>query len=125
MAFSSCGKYCFFAPFHDCFVLEDEQDFALRIPRRKAKFEIENSIRRDSIRFALGIQAQYTISFHHVLTYHILMMVGPTVLWVSWQKHHPNDLQNALIPLKIAAVLISLFWSATGIVRGFREPREA
>lgn len=106
-------------------MLEDEQDFALRIPRRKGKFEIENSIRRNPIRFAWGIQAQYNISFLHVITYHFLMMVGPTVFWVWWQKHHPNDLQNASIPLAIAIVLISLFWSATGILRDLREPRQA
>lgn len=125
LAFSSCGKYCFSALFHDCYVLEDEQDFVLRIPRKKGKFEIENSIRRGPVRFAWGIQAQYTISFLHVITYHVLMMVGPTVFWVWWQKNHPNDLQNASIPLTIAAVLISLFWSATGILRGLREPRPA
>ncbi len=125
LVFSSCGGKCSFAVFHDCFELEDEDDFVSRIPRKKGKFEMENSNLRGSVRFAWGIQAQYTISLLHVMTYHLLMMVGPTVFWVWWQKHHPNDLQNASIPLTIAAILISLFWSATGILRGLREPQSA
>lgn len=123
LAFSSCGGKCYFAILHDCFELEDEEDFVSRISRKKGKFEIENSSRRGPVRFAWGIQAKYTISFLHVVMYHSLIMVGPFLFWVWWQKHHPNDLQNASIPLTVAAVLISLFWSATGIFGRLREPQ--
>ncbi|MCJ1347669.1 hypothetical protein MMC31_005897 [Peltigera leucophlebia] len=123
LAFSSCDRNCLFAMFHDCIELDDEEDFVVRIPKKKGKFEMEKSNRKGEGRFAWGIEAQYAISFLHVIMYHLLMMVGPTVFWVWWQKKHPNDLQNASIPLAIAAILISLFWSATGILRGLREPR--
>lgn len=75
-----------------------------------------------SVKIVWGIQTQYSISFLYVALYHLIMMAGPIGFWVWWQKHHPDDLQNASIPVTTTAVLISLFWSATGI---FEMPRGA
>lgn len=75
-----------------------------------------------SVKIVWGIQTQYSISFLYVAIYHLIMMAGPIEFWVWWQKHHPDDLQNASIPVTSTAVLISLFWSATGI---FKMPRGA
>ena len=118
--FNPCGGKFSFAVFHDCFELEDEEDFAVRIPRNKSKFGVETS--DQSVGFVLGIQTQYSISFLYVALYHLIMMAGPIGFWIWWQKHHPEDLQNASIPVTTTAALISLLWSAMGI---FKMPRGA
>jgi hypothetical protein len=121
LAFSSCPEQCSLSRLHDCFILENEDDIVARIPKKKSKLDVETKSR--SVRFAWGIQAQYAISFIHVFIYHMLILAAPTGFWVWWQKRHPDDLQNASTPLATVIVLISLFWSTTGIFKRLREPQ--
>jgi hypothetical protein len=121
LAFNACSNTCRFPSFHDCFELIDEDDFITRIPKKKSMFDIATQSR--TARFAWGIEAQNAISLLHVVLYHLLMLLAPFGFWVWWQKLHPDDLQNASIPLTFVFVLMSLFWSATGILKTFREPQ--
>lgn len=70
---------------------------------------------------AWGIQAQHAVALTQVIFYHVLMLAGPTGFWAWWQIQHPADLQNAAIPLTTAAVFLSLFWSASGLLKMSRE----
>ena len=106
-----------FASFHDC-VEAPNGDFAIdRIPKRKRLLEIESG----SVEFAWGIQAQFAISFVHVVVYHILILFATFGFWAWWQARHPNDIQNAAVPLTTVSVLISMFYSSVGGLKVFRE----
>ena len=73
-------------------------------------------------KIAWGLQAQHVISLVHVLLYHVLILVGTFVFWAWWNVRHPNDLQNAAVPLTVVTTLLSLFWTSTGILKRLREP---
>lgn len=92
------------------------------VSRGRNASSMSRLVTSQSVKIVWGIQTQYSISFLYVALYHLIMMAGPIGFWVWWQKHHPDDLQNASIPVTTTAVLISLFWSATGI---FKMPRGA
>lgn len=117
LALASCGISCIFAPFHDC-VEAPNGDFALnRIPKRKTLLQVETGM----MEFAWGLQAVYRISFVSVLIYHLLILAGPFAFWGWWQSRHPDDLQNAAVPLTTVPVLLSMFYSMSGVLKIFRE----
>lgn len=35
-------------------------------------------------------------------------------------SRHPDDIQSASVPMTIVLAMISMFWSATGIMKQFR-----
>lgn len=118
MAFNGCGSNCWIPLFHDCFEI-DEEGLTNRIPKKKSPFDVDS---RDlSERYAWGLQARYRISGLRVMLYHILILVVPFILWGWWLKNHPDDIQSASIPLTVILMLISLFWSATGILKAARD----
>ena len=95
-----------------------DRDFALKcIPKRKLEVEIKT----DEREHMWGLQAQHVISFFRVLIYHCLVLGGTFGFWAWWLVKHPDDLQNAAIPVMIALTLLSLFWSSAGILKGSRE----
>jgi membrane protein YdbS with pleckstrin-like domain len=53
--------------------------------------------------------------------YHVLIIASTFGFWSWWLLAHPNDLQNAAVPLTIVAVFLSLFWSSAGVLKVFRE----
>jgi hypothetical protein len=86
------------------------------IPKRRAAWELKLSTKE----YAWGLQAQFSISLARTVIYHFLIFAGGFVFWAWWQVHHPGDLQNATVPLGVLVVLISLFWSSSGVLKGFR-----
>jgi hypothetical protein len=122
LALNACVIPCRLAylPFHDCIEpLLQGKDAITLIPKRKHAWEIGLGTREP----AWGLQAQFCISFIRVLFYHFLMILGTFVFWIWWQITHPDDIQNASTPLTVVAVFISLFWSSSGVLKIFREPR--
>ncbi|EXA50788.1 hypothetical protein FOVG_03356 [Fusarium oxysporum f. sp. pisi HDV247] len=118
-AFNSCtgGKCRNPSPFHDCYEFE-ETTYIKRIPKKKTPLSpgaIDMPI--------WGLEARHCISCFHVIIYHLLILVPPFVLWGWWMSRHPDDIQSASVPMTIVLAMISMFWSATGIMKQFRgEP---
>lgn len=116
LAFSSCASPCVFAAFHDC-VEAPNGDFAIeRIPKRKSALQLGTG----TVEFAWGIQAQYAVSLVNLVVYHFLILAGTFALWAWWQIRHPDDMQNAAVPLTTVTVLLSMFWSSAGLLKIFR-----
>lgn len=113
LAFSSCSPRCVFSPFHDCVELPTGTFAMERIPKRKSAFQLNAS----APEFAWGLSAQHSISLVGVVAYHMLIFLGTVAFWAWWLRQHPDDLQNAAVPLTVVAVLISLFWSSAGILK--------
>jgi hypothetical protein len=88
-----------------------------RIPKRKSRIEIYSN----NLEYAWGIQAQHSISFLKMVLYHVLIFASTFGFWAWWLLTHPNDLQNAAVPLTTVAVFLSLFWSSAGVLKVFRE----
>jgi hypothetical protein len=81
-----------------------------RIPKRSRCFERETSSP------IWGLEAVFAASFAYVLIYHFVIVAGPFAFFAWWLKFHPDDLQNASIPLSIVLGALSLFWSGAGIL---------
>ena len=71
---------------------------------------------------AWGIQAQFSISASRIIFYHFLVFAAAFGFWGWWEARHRGDLQNATVPLSVTAVLLSLFWSSSGVLKPFRLP---
>lgn len=117
LALSACSSKCPLSAFHDG-VQPPIGTFAIeRIQKRKGMMQVHG----DSPEFSWGIQAQHVISFCRMILYHILIFAGTFGFWAWWLVKHPNDLQNAAVPLTTVAVFLSLFWSSSGILKGLRH----
>ncbi|KAF5006970.1 hypothetical protein FDECE_6686 [Fusarium decemcellulare] len=116
VAFNSCGdgKCSKLLPFHDCYEF-DETSYVTRIPKKKTPFGFEAGQP-----IVWGLEARHSISALHVVLYHLLILIPPFVVWAWWQKNHPNDIQSASVPMTVIIASISMFWSATGIIKQFR-----
>jgi len=121
MALHPCLGPCPFAllPSHDCIELPETNSSALeKIPKRKSEFLLEVKNRE----FAWGIEACYSMSFVHMTFYHLFIFAGTFGFWIWWLKFHPDDLQNAAVPLTTVAIFLSLFWGMVGVFKVFRDP---
>ncbi|KAF4415576.1 small s [Fusarium acutatum] len=118
-AFNSCtgGKCRNPSPFHDCYEFV-ERTYIKRIPKKKTPLS------PGTIDIPIwGLEARHCISCFHVIIYHLLILIPPFVLWGWWMSRHPDDIQSASVPMTIVLAMISMFWSATGIMKQFRgEP---
>ncbi|WZH44940.1 uncharacterized protein QYS62_005968 [Fusarium acuminatum] len=116
-AFNSCaeGKCRYLFPFHDCYEFE-ETAYIQRIPKKK-KTPLSSGVNDIPI---WGLEARYCISCIHVILYHLLILISPFALWGWWLSLHPDDIQSASVPMTVVLAMISMFWSATGIVKQFR-----
>ncbi|SCV26765.1 related to small s protein [Fusarium fujikuroi] len=115
-AFNSCtgGKCRNLSPFHDCYEFE-ETTYIKRIPKKKTPLS------PGTIDIPIwGLEARHCISCFHVIIYHLLILIPPFVLWGWWMSRHPDDIQSASVPMTIVLAMISMFWSATGIMKQFR-----
>lgn len=108
LALSTCTPHCILKPFHDCLEPREGGYILDRIPKRKAPLLLETPGRE----LAWGISAQCNISFLHMLFYHFLIFVGTLAFWAWWLVVHPNDLQNASVPVTVALGFVSLLWAA-------------
>jgi hypothetical protein len=117
LALSYCSSSCLLASFHDCMEPPSGSLALERIPKRKCALELKVGLREH----AWGIQAQHSVSFPLMVFYHVLIIASTFGFWGWWQVVHPGDLQNGSTPLTVVAVLLSLFWSSTGVLKVFRE----
>jgi hypothetical protein len=65
---------------------------------------------------AWGITVRHEISVAYVVCYHVLILALTFAYWGWWQHNHPDDLQNAAVPITVVAGLLSLLWGANGIL---------
>ncbi|KAF5631440.1 hypothetical protein F52700_6843 [Fusarium sp. NRRL 52700] len=118
-AFNSCtgGKCRNPSPFHDCYEFK-ETTYIKRIPKKKTPLS------PGTIDIPIwGLEARHCISCFHVIMYHLLILIPPFALWGWWMSRHPDDIQSASVPMTVVLAMISMFWSATGIMKQFRgEP---
>lgn len=57
-----------------------------------------------------GLEGVYAPSALRVFLYHLLIVVWPIAFWIWWQVNHPEDYQNAAVPITATLGLVSLFW---------------
>jgi len=67
---------------------------------------------------AYGIEAVYTASAVMMFWYHAVPVFGWGCFSFWWLRHHPDDLQNAFIPLVTFLAIVAAFWSYPGSGRG-------
>lgn len=118
-AFTQCITQCLWSVFHDCNEPPSGTLAIERIPKRKSLFELS---REDSeVKPAWGLQAQHAVALTQVIFYHVLILAGPFGFWAWWEDRRPTDLQNAAVPLTTVAVFLSVFWSASGLLKMSRQ----
>ncbi|RYN18368.1 hypothetical protein AA0113_g9767 [Alternaria arborescens] len=112
--FMNCNDPCRWRFFHNCVPHLINRRVIDRVPRKKSKFAIrdDNSMEHQ----AWGITVRHEISVAYVVCYHVLILALPFAFWGWWQYNHPDDLQNAAVPITVVAGLLSLFWGANGIL---------
>lgn len=114
-----CLKPCWFPSLHDYVLLEENTTVITdRLPKKNTEFRID--IQDSNEKYAWGIQARYTVSGSWIVVIHAVILCVAFGLWIWWQRKHPDDLQGASVPLTVAGILISMFWSSTGVLRGLR-----
>ncbi len=117
LALNAYTDQCVWSLIHDCYTIGDDTEAVARIRKKKSLFDIESNDL--TIKFAWGTQNRYSISFLHVVIYHVLMLLMPFGVWMWWQHKHNGDMQNASIPVTIVLALLSLFWSGAGALEQF------
>ena len=112
--FMNCNDPCRWRLFHNCVPHLINRRVIDRVPRKKSKFAIrdDNSMEHQ----AWGITVRHEISVAYVVCYHVLILALPFAFWGWWQHNHPDDLQNAAVPITVVAGLLSLFRGANGIL---------
>ncbi|KAL7911036.1 hypothetical protein GGI35DRAFT_332667 [Trichoderma velutinum] len=108
--FYACRSPCTWPFPHDCIPLIANTVNLARIPKRTREFE------RDQSSPIWGFETVFAVSFSYVLAYHLVMVAGPFIFWGVWLKFHPDDLQNASVPITVVIGGLSLFWSGAGIL---------
>lgn len=108
--FYTCSSPCTWLIPHDCIPPPAGNSHLERIPKRRQSFE------RDLASPIWGFEAVYAVSLAYVLAYHFIILAGPFAFWGLWLKLHPDDLQNATVPMTIVLAGLSLFWSGAGIL---------
>ncbi|KAL6834007.1 hypothetical protein J3E69DRAFT_325707 [Trichoderma sp. SZMC 28015] len=108
--FYACPSPCTWPFPHDCIPLIANTANLARIPKRTREFE------KDQSSPIWGFETVFAVSFSYVLAYHVVMVAGPLIFWGLWMKFHPDDLQNASVPITVVIGALSLFWSGAGIL---------
>ena len=78
-----------------------------RLPKRLRKWEADQDHEKDR---AWGLHVVFGVSLLRIVSYHALIVAGPTIFWGLWIKRWPRDWQNASTPLFGVLMLLSLFW---------------
>jgi hypothetical protein len=118
-----CITPCLFTSFpilHDCISIEENATYIIgRLPKKKTEFQINVQEQRNEC--VWGIQARYVVSALRVVIIHVIILGVSFGVWIWWQRKHPDDLQGASVPLTVAGILVSTFWSSTGVLKGLRD----
>jgi hypothetical protein len=102
---------------HKCRTVKDSAvDIIDRVPKYK-KF-LEQHAQGDE--HIWGIRARYVVSSVRVIALHVAILCISFGVWIWWQWKHPDDLQGAAVALGTAFLLVSTFWSATGVLKDLR-----
>ena len=90
----------------------------MRIPQKKSAFDAPSSAPTSHLdlvdKVAFGIEASYLPSHLFFLVYHVAFLLSGFGFWAYWIRHHPDDLQNASVPLFTVIMLIGSFWTLFG-----------
>lgn len=79
----------------------------MRIPRKKSGLDPwEKAV--------FGIEADYVLSFRILFLYHLGLIFSAFAFWIHWLTHHPDDLQNASVPIFTVLGLMGAFWGLLG-----------
>jgi len=117
-----CITPCLLASFpmlHDCVSIKEGATHIIgRLPKKNTEFKINVEDQRHN--YVWGIQARYAVSALRVVIVHAVILGVSFGAWIWWQRKHPDDLQGASVPLTVAGILISTFWSSTGVLKGMR-----
>ena len=100
--------------FHNCSTKTDETDHLKCLPQKKSEFDIATKAGNDDR--AWGLDAVLEITTVYMAFYHVVILALPFGFWGWWQSTHPDDLQNASVPVTVALTMLSLFWGANGIL---------
>ncbi|CAN9241390.1 unnamed protein product [Alternaria sp. RS040] len=102
---------------HKCRTVEDSAvDIVDKIPKYKKLLEQ----RAQGDEHVWGIRARYVVSGVRVIALHVAILCISFGVWIWWQWKHPDDLQGAAVALTTAFLLVSTFWSATGVLKDLR-----
>lgn len=82
-----------------------------RIPGRLFAFDPRAAQPED---IAYGLEAVHVVSMPLVFFYHSCLFLALVGFAIWWLKTHPNDLQNAFIPLMVCIGIVSPFWVHLG-----------
>lgn len=63
---------------------------------------------------AYGLEAVHVLSFPMVFFYHSVSILAWFGFWIWWLEGHPNDLQNASVPMMVFLGIIASFWVLPG-----------
>jgi hypothetical protein len=109
--FYACSSPCRWLIPHDCLTSPGgKKDLLDRIPKRNRRFETDQSSP------IWGLECVFAVSATYVFAYHCVMVAGPFSFFGWWLRSHPNDLQNASVPVAVILGGLSLFWSSAGIL---------
>ena len=108
--FISCPPDCKSLLPHSCVLASDRRHNFEKVPKRRTRFK------GDKENLIWGLEAVFAVSAFRVLVYHCAILVGPFVFWGVWLKYHHDDVQSAAVPITVVIALVSLFWSAAGIL---------
>ena len=116
---NACLHPCWMRWFHTCWTIEDhEAELVGYLPKRNTEFEIGRKGSKDKVFW--GLEARYRVVAWRIMVIHLAMLTTSFGLWGWWQRNHPDDLQGASTPLTVALLLMSMFWSTTGLLKPLR-----
>lgn len=116
--FYACSSPCTWPVPHQCISISTGCAFLERIPKRRRSFE------KDLASPIWGLEAVFELYTAYVLVYHCCIIAGPLTFWGWWLRFHPDDLQNASVPMTIILTCLSLFWSCAGILTSSGQKRD-
>jgi hypothetical protein len=86
-------------------------DALSKLPRRSQRFNLQTYISRETI---WGLHAQVHISAAVVAAWQLVITTGGWVFIGWWLKDHPDDLQNASVPITLIIGAVMLLWLPLG-----------
>lgn len=114
MHLNACDHPCRWSFLHECMPQLDTSSAIVCIPKKSNMFDTTSNNPTDI--YAWGLEAKHVVSTAYVVIYHFIIFLLPFGLWGWWIKKHPDDLSGASVPVTVVLGLLSLFWSANGIL---------
>lgn len=108
--FYTCNSPCNWPFPHECISPSTTIEHMERIPKRTKSFQ------RDMTSPIWGLETVFEPCVSRIIVYHCVVVAGPFVFWCWWLDQHPDDLQNASVPMAIVLGGLSLFWCSAGIL---------